>query len=153
MSLVYNDRAMRYSVRATNPGKIVRLTEAAPGPLSGADLLAFRAQIRECLEREDFASARELLEQAVAEWPADPGLLKLGRALAPPEIQPAPGLDRDRRLELAWLADRANTEKLQGKWIALLGARVVAMADTLKVLLAELGSYPPSESPLIHKVV
>lgn len=144
---------MRYSVKASSPGKVVRSAEPPREALAGdAQVSAYRAQIRGCLESEDFQGARKLLAAALREHPEEPALHKLERALAPPEVRAVPELDQDRTEELRWLEREGNAESYQGKWIALLGAQVVAVAETLKALLALLREKPPTSTPLIHKV-
>jgi hypothetical protein len=144
---------MGYSVKASTPGKIVRGPEPPEDPAAREDLvLSYQARIRQSLEKEDFQHARALLDEALGECPEEPSLIKLRRALSPPEIRSTPALDQDRRQELAWLSENGDAETYRGKWIALVGARVVGMADSLKALLALLEDSPPTATPLIHRI-
>ena len=139
---------MGYSVKTSRPGKIVRGPVPPEDPVALEELVhSYEARIRQSLEGEDFQNARALLDEALGECPEEPALLKLRRALAPPEIRSTPALDQDRRAELAWLSEDGDGEAYQGKWIALVGAQVVGMADSLQALLAFLGNHPPATTP------
>jgi hypothetical protein len=118
----YDERAMRDSVKAHAPEKLVRFPEAPAGTLDGS-VSTYRAQIRECLENEDFEGARDILATALREHAEEPELRRLERALAPPKIHATSELDQDRTQELRWLERAENVESYQGKWIALLGLR------------------------------
>jgi hypothetical protein len=69
---------MGYSVKASTPGKIVRGPEPPEDPEAREDpVLCYQARIRQSLEKEDFQTARALLEEALGECPEEPALLKL----------------------------------------------------------------------------
>ncbi len=76
---------------------------------------------------------------------------RLHKALAPPRIRVSsrePGPDRS--AEFRWLD--SNSDRFRGRWVALLGERLVASADSLKELLVELKPMTLEGKPLVHHV-
>ena len=67
-----------------------------------------------------------------------------------PRVKRIARTDRDRSTEFGWLA--RNAESYRGKWVALLGDRLVSCADSLKELLASLDALLLEDKPLIHHI-
>lgn len=100
----------------------------------------------ESLVREGrIAEAQDLLELSGDLVPAESQIRKL---LGPPRVKRSTVLDVDRSPEYQWL--RAHGDLNRGKWVALVGSRLVACSDTFKELLAQLAPLQFERKPLIH---
>jgi hypothetical protein len=120
------------------------------GPGRESSSLADR--IRALLNAEEIPAARRLLHSSLLEFPEDPELLRIQKALAPPRIQRRRVVDFDRSQEVAWLADHRDDPRYQGKWIALLGAEVIAAAESYQELVSTLRAIAPPRTPLVHRL-
>ena len=111
----------------------------------------FVPRIRRLLEeRADIRSARRLLAEAREHGSLEPELEELEKLLAPPQVQLRPASDFDRSAEFAWLEQHAAD--YHGRWVAVLGDRLLAQAATLDEILAALDAAPPKARPLLHRI-
>jgi hypothetical protein len=94
--------------------------------------------------------ARQVLQEALLRWPKDQGLLRLQRVISPGRVVAKEKQYKDRRSEISWIAENRQTYK--GKWVALMGDQLIAMADDLKTLLDDLRERQLEEAPLIHRL-
>lgn len=92
--------------------------------------------LRELIETDQVGKARQLTREAVRRFP-DHDRIRLakrvlndGKASSNPYVQPTA------TAEFEWLDD--PPEEARGKWIALVGSELVAMADCLDELMAAL---------------
>lgn len=108
-------------------------------------------RIRQLLGEGRLQDARRLTAQALRSHPGHAGLLGLERTIAPGRVEPRPGRYPDRRAELAWIAQ--NRDRYPGKWVALVGDRVIAIEDDAGVLLKKLRQQGVAETPLVHHLV
>lgn len=126
-----------------------RAVEQVANVGQGGEVLPFPylALLRSLIEQGRILDARNLLEVAGDAIPQDSDIR---RVLAPPRVRKSSVRGVDRSPEFRWL--KANIELYRGKWVALVGERLVADADTLRDLLVYLRTSPPPRRPLIHHI-
>lgn len=110
----------------------------------------YASLIRTLIEQEKIGAARKLLATALAETAAEPALLRLQTALAPPKIKKSAATDADRSREYRWLA--RHGAQFRGKWVAVDGDDLLAEALSLKELRQKLQCFPVAKPPLIYRV-
>ncbi len=115
-----------------------------PGPVFAL------ASVKHLLGQGRMGAARELLQQALSRYPADERLRNLERAVAPGAVIRRDVRYSDRTAELAWI--KANRAHYRGKWVALLGAKALAIGDSLKAVLHVLQEQQYEETPLLHHI-
>jgi uncharacterized protein DUF5678 len=118
-----------------------------PGNLASAQPFPYLRQLHSLLEQGQIRAAQDLFEFAKDFVPQDS---KIREALAPPRVTTSSKRSVDRSAEFRWLD--SNSSRFRGKWVALLGDRLVASADSLKELLVQLRTTPADGKPLIHHV-
>lgn len=111
--------------------------ETAPGAKRSAD--HFLEEIRQQTRAGRIRTAQRLVREAVARYPEDPELQKAHGVLVGRRAKSRPGTGRHLREEYAWL--RNPPAEYRGRWVALIGAEVIAAADTLEQLRALLSSH------------
>lgn len=120
--------------------------------LSTASPFVMLANAKRLLSQERVKDARDLLVDAAVRYPDDEQIADLLRAISPGRVEQKEGTMPDRKREVAWI--RGNGQHYRGKWVAVLGDELVAVADDLKSLVAdvnELGKLPTP--PLIQRIV
>lgn len=130
----------------------------AGGPLREKDpLIPPDAQPAEILERirdlitDHSQTARRMAVEAAARFPENAEIqnakriLNDGRATAG-----SGGSEPSSAKEFEWL--RYPAESARGKWIALVGSKVVGSADTLRELTASLRAEKLSKPALVHRI-
>jgi hypothetical protein len=131
----------------------------ASGPLvppGGGDLGQSSEQVtlvtvvRDLVEQERVAEARQMLESTPASILDDPAIRRLRRLLAPPAIRATSVRDGGREREYAWL--RENGKRYRGNWVAITETGLVAAAPTLKQLREQLRAHNLPRAPLLHKL-
>lgn len=95
-------------------------------------------------------TARSLVERALRRFPDQPELGRLSRFLALREAKSNPLVEPSTSEEIDWLTD--PPENARGRWVALIGRQVVAMADSARELKKTLRSLDLARSPLVHRV-
>ena len=96
----------------------------------------FLTEIREELGAGQIAAARRVAEEAARQHPQNAEICNARAALHPSISSTKPASGRDTREEYAWLRD--VPEEYRGKWVALIGRKVVGSAATLRALLSAL---------------
>jgi len=109
----------------------------------------YASLIRVLIEQDKIGPARKLLAIALAEAAAEPALLRLQRALAPPKISKSSATDADRSREYGWLA--LHRAQFRGRWVAVVGDDLLAEASTFKELRQKLRQLT-AKAPLIYRV-
>ena len=107
------------------------------GETRGAD--RFLEEIRQHTRAGKIRTAQRLVRAAVTRYPEDPELQKAHGILVGSRAKTRPGTGRNLREEYAWL--RNPPAEYRGCWVALIGAEVVAAADTLEQLRASLSAH------------
>jgi hypothetical protein len=105
--------------------------------------------IRHLLQKGQVSSARRVLEVALATAPHLEALRSLARALQPPAVQQSTTPPQYQSSPLSLVRQAAALHK--GKWVAVAGSEVVATADSLPRLMAELASRTLPVRPIIHR--
>ena len=108
------------------------------------------SELRDLIEQERIAEARELLSKAIKEHGECPELLILKTVLEPPNATPLDIQDVDRRPELQWIA--ANRQAYRGRWVAVRGSSLVADAASFQELHRQIKKLGGDGPPLIHQV-
>lgn len=98
--------------------------------------LSSSARIQKLLDAGEIREACRLATDAVALYPGDSNLRETHRILNGNGTVKLPATGHDIREEIEWLKDPPR--KYRGRWVALIGPRVVACADTAKELEASL---------------
>ena len=111
--------------------------------------LPYATLIRGLLHQERIRAARTLLAIALQDS-SDAALITLSSVLAFPRVTVVQERDPSRREEFRWLEE--NRADHRGKWVALVGDRLVAEAATRKELRRSLSKLDLAERPLIHRL-
>ncbi len=100
-----------------------------------------------------YLSARRLAREALRRFPEHAGTRRIADVFEPrgkAAIRPNGPRQPDRRQEFDWLRD--PPEWARGKWIALVGAEVVAADESLEEVERKLRSLELGKQPLVHRV-
>src|SRR5437867_6810466 len=98
-----------------------------------AELNQVIEQVKDLLGYGQLKAARELLDSALQQYPTNERLLKLHWAVAPGKVERVDVRYSDCGEEVAWM--KANQPKYKGKWVILLGDRVLGIGDDLKTAM------------------
>jgi hypothetical protein len=104
--------------------------------------------VKHLLGQGRVAIARAILQRVLLHYPTDEKLLNLYRAISPGEVVRSNVRYSDRALEMDWLKENRSIYK--GKWVALLGGKVIGIGDDLKTVLRMVQEKQLREIPLIH---
>jgi hypothetical protein len=110
--------------------------------------LSVEGEVRALLARGRIFEAGKLVENAGDLLPEGSSLRKI---FAPPRFKDVDRRDVDRTPEFNWL--KANGSVYSGKWVALVGENLVACAETLDELLAEIEGRSFVHNPLVHHII
>jgi hypothetical protein len=108
------------------------------------------ASVKQLLGQGRVVDALELLQRALSRYPTDARLLNLSRAVTPGAVVRRDVRYSDRTAEMAWI--KANRANYRGKWVALLGEKVLGVGDSLTAVLCLMQEQRLEETPLIHHV-
>ncbi len=100
-----------------------------------------------------YLSARRLAREALRRFPEHVGTRRIADVFEPrgkASIRPDGPRQPDRRQEFDWLRD--PPEWARGKWIALVGAEVVAADESLAEVERKLRFLELDKQPLVHRV-
>lgn len=148
--------AWRNKLAAENEAHVTVRIEQEPALHGGpaGDVQATPAQelaaIRELLSQGQLKDARVLIERARKQFPENEELHALHKITAPRRAARSPVTHPPRDREVRWLAEHRHDYK--GRWVALNGRELLAVAETMKQLLSALSALEVQGSPLIHKV-
>lgn len=106
------------------------------------------SRIRSLIADERISSAREWADVAVRQHPDCEELKLLREALYPGDVTRRQVPDSSHRSNMEWLS--GHQEEHRGKWVALLGGRLVAVDTDLKVVMTTLSGLGSDRRPLIH---
>lgn len=120
------------------------------GAARGGGRLPYTSLIRTLVERDQVSAARNVLNALPDEAFEEPQLLALKRVLAVPKVSKKGVADFDRSGEYQWL--REHGREYVGKWVAVEGDRLVAVAESLKELRGQLRDLNLAKPPLIHRI-
>ncbi len=125
--------------------------EATGAHLSGIQVLRFpyALAIRRLIEKDQVASARQLLAIALLSEPSEPSLIRLQGVLAPPRVSRRPGTGVPRDGEYRWLSRHAD--EYRGQWVAVMGDQLIAHSPHLKDLLTVVKTAAPGQTPLVYR--
>ncbi len=116
-----------------------------------SDPEAILGEIRSLLADGQVLKARRLAAEAASRFPGHAELQSAERVLNEGEATIGAGGPEPRTDEqFEWL--RHPPEWARGKWVALLGPRAVAAAETLGELVESLKSMSLPQQPLVHRV-
>ncbi len=137
---------------ATNPEMAKAPGRPPPPPAASwhaaeAQLEEIRRLLGDCRYRE----AQSLARTAAVRYPGHPEVGDMNRALNEwtATTHPATGVDRSQETE--WMR-RDMPDSLRGQVVALVGAEVVATADTMTELGRQLRSMALAKRPLVFRV-
>lgn len=97
--------------------------------------------------------ARQLAREAIRRFPEHAGVRRIAGVFEPrgkATVRPDGPRQPDRREEFDWLRDPPASAR--GKWVALVGAEVVAADESLAELERKLRSLELAKRPLVHRV-
>lgn len=129
-------------------------TVASPrAPLGGAvdsrpD--AVLEEIRAHLGEGRYRSAQRLAKQAAARFPEQAAIQRMNRGLNEWTVRARPASGQGRSEEFEWL--RKPPESARGKWVALVGGKMVAAGESLADVMQLLKSMDLPRTPLVHRV-
>lgn len=106
--------------------------------------------VRRLIEAEQLIAATEMLAAAPTRISTDPLVTGLRSILALPVIKRVQKRDVNRTREYAWLG--AEGHKYRGRWVALNGDRLLAVASSLRELRQQLKTVAFAHPPLLHRV-
>jgi len=105
-------------------------------------------RVKDLLGYGQLKAARELLENALQQYPTNERLLKLHWAVSPGKVERVDVRYSNGQAEVDWI--KANQAKYKGKWVVLLGDRVLGMGDDLKTAMRMAQEQQYEGTPLIH---
>lgn len=105
------------------------------------------ARIRDLVQAERLAEARELVALLAVEGPVHPGLQKWQEVLAPPKGTAGGPRDVDRAADYACLEQ--ESARHQGKWVAVADGALVASSAAYEDLLTQLQEHQTAVPPFV----
>ena len=102
-------------------------------------------RVKKLLGQQKIRDARRALEIGSSRYPEDRQIASLLRAISPGRVSPTGWASTGRQLEITWI--KQHGQEYRGKWIALDGDRLIALADTLNELLAKLDTSSERKKP------
>jgi len=117
-------------------------------PVRGA--VPFVIAVRRLIETDQMLAARQMLAAAPTHILTDPLVARLRSILAPPVVKQVQKRDVDRTREYEWLG--TDGHKYRGRWVALDGDRLLAVASSLRELQERLKTVDFTHPPLLHRV-
>ena len=113
-----------------------------------SELTQVLERVKDLLGDGRLKTARELLEHALQKYPTNERLLKLHWAVSPGKVERVDVRYSNGQAEFDWI--KANREKYKGKWVVLLGNRVLGMGDDLKTAMRMAQEQQYEGTPLMH---
>lgn len=154
---VYTKLSPEFSIRGLCPswptlGEAPIISPARPAEhtLPQRDAVPFVMAVRGLIEAEQLVPAREMLAAAPTHILTDPLVARLRSILAPPVVKRVQRRDVDRTREYEWLG--TDSHKYRGRWVALDGEHLLAVASSLRELREQLKTVAFTHPPLLHRV-
>lgn len=141
---------VRHPFRLPSVEPHLQLVDIPPRREPELDATPYVVAIRRLIEVERVSAARRVLESVPLHVSDEPALITLRTVLAPPVVRTLNRRDTDRRPEYEWLCTEGP--KYRGKWVALQGYRLLAVAPTLRELREQVKLLPLTQTPLFHRV-
>ncbi len=108
-------------------------------------------EILQLLGQDRFRTARRLAAEAATRFPEHQRVQRVVRLFdTSSHAVRLPGNEPSRSEEFEWL--RKLPEAVHGKWVALVGKKLVATADSLPELVKSLSSLTLPKTPLVHHI-
>ncbi len=107
-------------------------------------------RLRVLIEDGQIGAARRLTEEAAGRFPNYRAIRLARRILAPGTATSNPFVQATAAAESEWLDN--PPDEARGKWVALIGSELVAMADSVEDLMESLKSRNPQKLPLVHRL-
>ena len=106
--------------------------------------------LREVIEADRIGTARRLLADAPRRFPDDPKIRTARRVFAESEATPNLFVQPTAGAEIEWL--RQPPDDARGKWVALIGSKLVGIADSAEELFASLRSERFEQFPVVQYI-
>lgn len=129
---------------------IIEFTRPAEPVPPERDAVPFVMAVRRLIETEQLVAARQMLAAAPTHILTDPLVARLRSILTPPVVKRVQKRDVDRTREYEWLG--TDGHKYRGRWVALDGDRLLAVASCLRELREQLKTVAFTHPPLLHRV-
>ena len=107
-------------------------------------------RIRAHLVEGRYRTPQRLAGEAAARFPEHPEIRTMNRGLNEWKVRTRPASGQGRSEEFEWL--RNPPESARGKWVALVGSRMVAAGEALAEVMESLKSMDLPKTPLVHRV-
>ena len=153
----YTKLSPEFSIRGLCPSWLTLHDAAIISPARPAEhtppergAVPFVMAVRGLIEAERLAAAREMLAAAPTHILTDPLVARLRSILSPPVVKRGQKRDVDRTREYEWLG--TDGHKYRGRWVALDGNRLLAVASSLRELREQLKPVAFTHPPLLHRV-
>lgn len=111
---------------------------------------AVLAFIREHIREGRIVQARETAAEGLRLFPDHAALANADRILAVGKATPSRGTEPSTDEEFEWLRDPPAWA--HGKWVALVGSKAVAVADTLAEVMDTIRASDLPKKPLVHHI-
>lgn len=143
-------RALRSSWPTLGEDPIISPDRSAELVAPDRDTVPFVMAVRRLIETEQLVAARQMLAAAPTHILTDPLVARLRSILSPPVVKRVQKRDVDRTREYEWLG--TDGHKYRGRWVALDGNRLLAVASSLRELREQLKTVAFTHPPLLHRV-
>jgi hypothetical protein len=146
----FSIRGVRASWPTFGEAPIINPTRPAKPVPPEQNAVPFVMAVRRLIETEQLFAAREMLAAAPTHILTDPLVARLRSILSPPVVKRVQKRDVDRTREYEWLG--TDGHKYRGRWVALDGNRLLAVASSLRELREQLRTVALTHPPLLHRV-
>ncbi len=127
-------------------GRAAKLLEATPED----DPEALLALTLEHIRESRILLARQVAAEGTTRFPDHAELRNADRILSGGQATPHPGTEPNTDEEFEWL--RNPPAWVRGKWVALVGRKAIAVADTLAEVMASIRAMDLPKKPLVHRI-
>lgn len=106
--------------------------------------------VRRYVGKDQIGKARQLLAKAARRFPDHPQIRSANRVLAEARATPNPFVQATASAEIEWL--REPPVETRGKWVALIGSKLVGMADSAEELMEALRPKRFEQLPVVQYI-
>lgn len=149
-SAQFSVRGLRSYSTTFGETTIIELTRPVEPVPPERDAVPFVMAVRRLIETEQLVTARQMLAAAPTYILTDPLIARLRSILTPPVVKRVQKRDVDRTHEYEWLGTYGHVYR--GRWVALDGDRLLAVASSLRELREQLKTVAFTHPPLLHRV-